>query len=94
MFYAMCAFLILFALEVVALSVLGFYAMYELSGYIGLLSSLAVVGVTLLIAGLLVWRFIEIIKKGLVKLIEDAKKWLKSLSVKDIVKIILGILKK
>lgn len=94
MFYAMCAFLILFALEVVSLSSLGFYAMYELSGYIGLLSSLAVVGVTLLIAGLLVWRFIEIIKKGLVKLIEDAKKWLKSLSVKDIVKIILGILKK
>lgn len=94
MFYAMCAFLILFALEVVALSGLGFYAMYELSGYIGLLSSLAVVGVTLLIAGLLVWRFIEIIKKGLVKLIEDATKWLKSLSVKDIVKIILGILKK
>lgn len=94
MFYAMCAFLILFSLEVVALSGLGFYAMYELSGYIGLLSSLAVVGVTLLIAGLLVWRFIEIIKKGLVKLIDDAKKWLKSLSVKDIVKIILGILKK
>lgn len=94
MFYAMCTFLILFALEVVALSCLGFYAMYGLSGYIGLLSSLAVVGVTLLIAGLLVWRFIEIVKKGLVKLIDDAKKWLKSLSVKDIVKIILGILKK
>lgn len=94
MFYAMCAFLILFALEVVALSCLGFYAMYGLSGYIGLLSSLAVVGVTLLIAGILVWRFIEIVKKGLVKLIDDAKKWLKSLSVKDIVKIILGILKK
>lgn len=94
MFYAMCAFLILFALEVVALSCLGFYAMYGLSGYIGLLISLSVVGVTLLIAGLLVWRFIGIVKKGLVKLIDDAKKWLKSLSVKDIVKIILGILKK
>ena len=94
MFYAMCAFLILFALEVFALSGLGFYAMYELSGYIGLISSLAVVGVTLLIAGLLVWRFIGFVKKGLVKLLDDATKWLKSLSVKDIVKIILGILKK
>lgn len=94
MFKAVIAFLVILVVELIALSGLGFYAMYELSGEIGLYSSLAVFGVTLLITALLVWRFIELIKAELTSVISSVKQWLASLSVKDIVKIILGLLKK
>lgn len=94
MFYAMIVFLALSIIEMLCLSGFGIYSLFIWCGNTGLIITLAVVCVTLSIAGLLVWRFIEVIKKELTKTIANAKKWLKSLSVKDIIKLVMGLIKK
>lgn len=94
MIKAVIAFLVILLVELIALSGLGLYAMYELSGEIGLYTSLSVFVVTILVTALLVWRLIELIKSELTSVINSLKQWLASLSIKDIVKIILGLLKK
>lgn len=94
MFYAMIIFLAISIIEMLFLSGFGLYSLFIWCGNTGAIITLAIVLVTLSITGLLVWRFIEVIKKELVKTIANAKKWLKSLSVKDIIKLVMGFIKK
>lgn len=77
--------------------VLGFWKLYDIAPLWLFIISLCVFGGIVIAQVVLILRFISILKKEfeyVVLAIKDFMDWLKSLSAKEIIKIILGLLKK